>query len=108
MDTVSTLGMDKRQITVNISENEYKVTIWDPAGQDKFELLTNNYIMNLDGIMLVFDTTELPSYEKVDKWIYQMNDLWQDIPKVVAGNKWDLENQRVINEKEFKDFSEGH
>jgi len=37
-----------------------------------------------------------------------MNDLWQDIPKVVAGNKWDLENQRVINEKEFKDFSEGH
>jgi len=70
MDTVSTLGMDKRQITVNISENEYKVTIWDPAGQDKFELLTNNYIMNLDGIMLVFDTTELPSYEKVDKWIY--------------------------------------
>lgn len=100
--------MDKRTINVNISGADYKVTLWDPAGQEKYELLTNQYIRNLDGILLVFDTTEDSTYENVDKWIHQLTELWPDKPKIVAGNKWDLQNDRVINESEFKEMEKSH
>ena len=56
---------------MKIKINEYlvNVQIWDPAGQERFESITNTFYRGLDGVMLVFDLTKEKSYKNLTKWL---------------------------------------
>lgn len=70
---ISTIGVD--QVTLKLKINEYlvRIIIWDPAGQERFESMTNSFYKGLDGVMLVFDVTNEKSYLNLTKWLNQIN-----------------------------------
>jgi GTPase SAR1 family protein len=63
-----TIGIDMQTMKIKFNNMTVKVNIWDPAGQDRFEALTKNYIQNIDAILLVFDMTDKGSLDSVLKW----------------------------------------
>ncbi len=59
---ISTIGIDQVNMKIKINEYLVKIQIWDPAGQERFESITNTFYRGLDGVMLVFDLTKEKSY----------------------------------------------
>lgn len=56
-------------------------------------------MLSLDGAMLVYDITDMESFEKVQKWVKELRSIvGNDIALVICGNKYDLEKRRAVAE----------
>ena len=75
-----------------------KLQIWDTAGEDRFRAITKNYYKGANGIILIYDVTNLQTYENVKNWITQIRE--EANPNVIiylAGNKIDIpEDSRAV------------
>ncbi len=96
---LSTIGLDYRLKTMTLQNGKnIKLQIWDTAGQDRFRAITKNYYKGANGIILIYDITNLQSYENVKNWIAQIRE--EANPNVViylAGNKIDVvEELRMV------------
>ena len=96
---LSTIGLDYRLKTMTLQNGKnIKLQIWDTAGQDRFRAITKNYYKGANWIILIYDITNLQSYENVKNWIAQIRE--QANPNVViylAGNKIDVvEELRMV------------
>ena len=61
---MATIGLDYKLKTMILEEQKIvKVQIWDTAGQDKFRAITRNYYKGASGIILIFDVTNIKSYQ---------------------------------------------
>ena len=76
-----------------------KLSIWDTAGQEKFDSLTKLYFNNTEAALIVYDVTSELSFEKVQKWTKDLNDhelsSGVKIVKFIVGNKIDCEEVEV-------------
>ena len=100
---LSTIGLDYRLKTMTLENGKnIKLQIWDTAGQDRFRAITKNYYKGANGIILIYDVTNLQTYENVKNWINQIRE--EANPNVViylAGNKVDVnEELRVVKAEE--------
>lgn len=78
--------------------------IWDTAGQERFQSLGVAFYRGADACILVFDLTSKKSFDNLDTWreefLVQSGPTETDnFPFVVLGNKCDLKDTRVINNK---------
>ncbi len=105
---LSTIGLDYRVKTMTLKNNKnIKLQIWDTAGQDRFRAITKNYYKGANGIILIYDVTNLQTYENVKNWITQIRE--ETNPNVViylAGNKIDIpEEERAVKTEEGKEIA---
>ena len=106
---LSTIGLDYRLKTMTLkSGKNIKLQIWDTAGQDRFRAITKNYYKGANGIILIYDVTNLQSYENVKNWINQIKD--EANPNVIiylAGNKVDVKDEdRVVKTVDGKKIAD--
>ena len=106
---LSTIGLDYRVKTMTLkNKKNIKLQIWDTAGQDRFRAITKNYYKGANGIILIYDVTNLQTYENVKNWITQIRE--ETNPNVViylAGNKIDIPaEERVVKTEEGKEIAD--
>ena len=102
---LSTIGLDYRLKTMTLENGKnIKLQIWDTAGQDRFHAITKNYYKGANGIILIYDVTNLQSYENVKNWIAQIKEeANQNVLIYLAGNKIDVsEDLRVVKTEDGK------
>ena len=100
---VSTVGIDRRTITVDIDveENNEKVSkkiilnIIDTAGEERFKAITKTYYKGSDGAVLLYDITEKKSFDHINTWIESIKTTASDIDYnkysvLLLGSKVDL------------------
>ena len=82
--------------------------IWDTAGQDRFRAITKNYYKGANGIILIYDVTNLQSYENVKNWIAQIKESAnQNVIVYLVGNKIDVkEEDRCVKTEDGKKIAE--
>ncbi|MFW9999115.1 MAG: Rab family GTPase [Candidatus Hermodarchaeota archaeon] len=81
------LGKD---ITVNLM-------VWDIAGQPQFYMLHRPYFNGADGMMLVYDITRSSSFSNINNWFStSVKYGLSGIPRILIGNKIDLNEERKI------------
>ena len=100
---LSTIGLDYRLKSMTLKNNKnIKLQIWDTAGQDRFRAITKNYYKGANGIILIYDVTNMQTYENVKNWISQIKE--EASPNVIiylVGNKIDVpDEQRLIKAEE--------
>lgn len=62
--------------------------IEDTACQERYRTLNGKYFKDTDGILLVFDMTDYPSFEKITYWMEQITEYaFPDEISVVVENK---------------------
>eukprot|EP01097_Dermamoeba_algensis_P002825 TRINITY_DN2119_c0_g1_i2.p1 TRINITY_DN2119_c0_g1~~TRINITY_DN2119_c0_g1_i2.p1 ORF type:complete len:197 (-),score=25.37 TRINITY_DN2119_c0_g1_i2:305-895(-) len=96
---ISTIGVDYKMKTMEIDGVQVKLQIWDTAGQERFRTITQNYYRNAHGIIVVYDITDEGSFENVNKWVREIDisaPPETNIPKLLVGNKADLEQKRQV------------
>ncbi|KAN0022839.1 hypothetical protein ACTFIV_001992 [Dictyostelium citrinum] len=78
---------------------EYSVEIIDTAGQDEYSILQKQYSIGIHGYILVYSVTSVSSLEVIkvlnDKILSSLGA--EKIPRVLVGNKSDLDNERNIS-----------
>ena len=103
-----TIGIDFSNKNITIDNGvEMKIKIYDTSGQEKYHSLVKGYYKNADGILFVFSVNDEKSLESIEKWLKSFEDNCEHgrkIPKVLVGNKIDLE--REITEEKLKYYSE--
>ncbi|EGG21113.1 Ras GTPase [Cavenderia fasciculata] len=89
------------QKVIKHNGNEYSTEIIDTAGQDEYSILQKQYTIGIHGYILVYSVTSASSLEVVkvlnDKILNALGT--EKIPRVLVGNKRDLENERVISKE---------
>ena len=82
--------------------------IIDTGGQEKFNALNKTYYKRADCCVLVYDITDVDSFEKC-KYFYKKEiaeNCLENVKVILVGNKTDLENQRKVKTEEGEKFAE--
>ena len=106
--TLSTIGLDFKIKTINKGGELIKVTIYDTAGQERFQNIIKRYYKGANGILLTYDITSKSSFEKLNFWMEDLKenaDNIDDLYICLIGNKIDLEEKREVNIEEAKNFA---
>ncbi|XP_037942742.1 ras-related protein Rab-10-like [Teleopsis dalmanni] len=98
---ISTIGIDFKQKLINLDGVPIKLQIWDTAGQERFRTLTTAYYRGAMGILLMYDVTNLESYNNLSYWLRNIQEnASPDVVKVLAGNKCECSaTQRMVDKE---------
>ena len=93
---VATIGFDykSRVVTLPKSKKRVKLQIWDTAGQEKYMSINKNLFQRVQGIILMYDISNLNSFKNLVKWMDGIKENSKDVPVILIGNKCDLEGER--------------
>ena len=105
-DRISTVQVDYRERSIKVQGNHMKLEIWDTVGQEKHRRLTNNFYRGSQGALIVYDITRRESFDALNLWLQALDGVVsEDLPKILIGNKTDLEVNRVIKEYQGEEFA---
>lgn len=100
---ISTIGVDFKIRTSNIENKTVKLQIWDTAGQERFRTITCSYYRGAHGIIIVYDCSDVESFENVKKWLSEIDRYASEgVSKLLVGNKCDLVAQRKVTYEQGK------
>ena len=66
---LSTVGFDSNNKLLNYGNNKITVQLWDSAGQAMYQSITKNLFNRVQGIIILYDITNIKSFECVENWI---------------------------------------
>ena len=81
-----------------------KLQLWDFSGQKKFSSLLKAYIKETKAILLVYNITDESSFLAVNDWIKEIKKYEVNPIIVLVGQKCDLEN-RIISEERGRELA---
>ena len=103
---VTTIGVDFKIKTLDIDGKSVKLQIWDTAGQERFRNIISSYYRGAQGIMLVYDITDLESFQNLNSWLIEIEkNASKNVYKILVGNKCDMESERKVTVEQGKDFA---
>ena len=103
---VTTIGVDFKIKTLDVDGKSVKLQIWDTAGQERFRNIISSYYRGAQGIMLVYDITDLESFQNLNSWLIEIEkNASKNVYKILVGNKCDMESERKVTAEQGKDFA---
>jgi len=92
---------------LRLGDKTVNLVIWDTAGQERFHALGPIYYRDADAALLVYDITDTDSFKRIQVWVRELRKMvGNDIQLSIAGNKIDLERQRVVSRQEAAEYAE--
>lgn len=104
INTESTIGASFFKKEVTVDDKKYIVEMWDTSGQERFNSLIPMYYKNTNVAIVVFDVTNLNSFNNCQKIINNLRTHDDHIHIVLVGNKIDL-SDRVIKIDDINKFT---
>lgn len=100
LHTVPTTQPAFSQKKVSWKGYDLSLEIWDTAGQERFHALSPLFYRDAEAGVIVFDLTDPESVTRAEKWMSELKQARGDnIRIVVAGNKCDLTNERMVSQE---------
>nr|XP_028570626.1 ras-related protein Rab-6B-like isoform X1 [Podarcis muralis] len=82
---------------------QVRLQLWDTAGQERFRSLIPSYIRDSTIAVVVYDITNLNSFQQTSKWIDDVRtERGSDVIIMLVGNKTDLADKRQITTEEVE------
>jgi small GTP-binding protein len=107
--TTSTCGADFYTYLCPVNNDTVKLQIWDTAGQERFKSISKTYFRNAVGAVLVYDLTNLNSFDELTDWLYDLqSQAATNAYVLLVGNKVDLEEQRQVSGDAIRKFAQQH
>ncbi|KAA0719196.1 Ras-related protein [Triplophysa tibetana] len=79
----------------------------DTAGQERYRTITTAYYRGAMGFILMYDITNEDSFNAVQDWSTQIKTYsWDNAQVLLAGNKCDMDDDRVVSSDRGRQLSE--
>ncbi|KAJ1605928.1 RAS small GTPases RIC1/ypt1 [Cryptosporidium canis] len=103
-----TIGVDFKSQIIQYNGLRYKLQIWDTAGQERFRTITPAYYRSAMGVILVYDITNLETFENLNYWIECLENYSdsESTIKILVGNKTDLQYARQVSEQKGRNLAQ--
>merc|ERR1712130_664072 len=106
----ATIGIDFLSKTMYLEDRTVRLQLWDTAGQERFRSLIPSYIRDSTVAVVVYDVTNINSFQQTNKWIDDVRaERGNDVIIMLVGNKTDLADKRQVSidegEKKAKDLN---
>ena len=86
-----------------------KIVFYDTAGQERYRSLSFNLIRNANGILLMYDITNIDTFIAIKGWIESIKEIkGNDCPIILIGNKCGLESERKIQKEKGEKEAENN
>jgi small GTP-binding protein len=107
VDYRTTIGLNIISHKFEAFGNEVSVALWDIGAQEYFRRYRKTYYNGVQAAFIVFDLTNKRSFENVKNWFNELIEFIEnkDLPIIIVGNKYDLFNDRVVDNQEGIDLS---
>jgi len=83
----STIGIDFRIKSIPYNDKKIRFQIWDTAGHEKYNSITNAYYSGSQVIIYVYDVSDRKSYDAIKSWLKRTSKY--DMMKFLVANKID-------------------
>ena len=104
---VPTIGVDFKIKSIKINNKIIKLQIWDTAGQERFKSILSSYYKGANGILLLYDITNVNSFKSLSNWLIDIEkNSSKNVKKILIGNKCDLNELRKIPINKGKEFAD--
>ncbi|CAI9100310.1 OLC1v1037284C3 [Oldenlandia corymbosa var. corymbosa] len=102
----STIGAAFFTQVLSLPDAAIKFDVWDTAGQERYHSLAPMYYRGAAAAIVVYDITNMDSFERGKKWVQQLQ-RHGNASMVVAlvANKSDLESNRVVENEEGERYA---
>ena len=104
-DYKSTIGtfIMKKECRFEDIDTNIRFSIWDLAGQTQFKRIWPEYLTDSNAGIIAFDVSNRKSFESVKMWYNEITRVASPgLVLILAGNKIDLKDERVITTEEAK------
>ena len=106
-ETVPTIGAAFAEQTVTLNGTDFKLNIWDTAGQETYRNLIPMYYRGADVAIIVFDLTNEKTFNSIDFWVESVKqNCGENCICLLCGNKSDLDTLRVVSDEKIQQLSE--
>lgn len=101
---IRTIELDGKTVKLQIVRDEIDQNImrltfsqWDTAGQERFRTITSSYYRGAHGICVVYDVTDMDSFNNVKQWLQEIDRYaTEGVNKLLVGNKSDMSDKKVV------------
>lgn len=105
----STIGVEFFTKLIHDKDTDFKLQIWDTAGQEKYRSIGKTYYRNSVGILIVYDITDHKTFESIEDWISEAEvNCDPNGKKILIGNKSDLVDSREVTTQEAEELARNH
>ncbi len=104
----ATIGtfITKKEIKFEKLDARVRFMLWDLAGQEQFKRLMPDYLTDSNAGIIVFDITSRESFDNVKNWYNIITRVaLPSIVLILAGNKVDLEVDRVVSTEDGQNLA---
>uniref|UniRef100_A0A914VPE3 Uncharacterized protein n=1 Tax=Plectus sambesii TaxID=2011161 RepID=A0A914VPE3_9BILA len=103
----ATIGIDFKVKDLTVDSKRVRTQIWDTAGQERFDTITKQYYRRAQGILLVYDISNMKTFISLNKWISFAKQYARSNAQVmVVGNKTDLDEWRAVTREQGYRFAQ--
>ncbi len=100
-DYLLTVGMEPYSKYVKVGDDMVTLSIWDIAGQQRFDVFRTMFFRGAKAALLVFDLTRPATLTKLHNWhVDLIKNAGKDVVPILVGNKNDLEDLRSVSRKD--------
>jgi len=92
-------------IKVGKEKRSVELTIWDIAGQTKFEHIRKIFYEGASAYIILYDITKQNTFDGISYWVNDVAWAIGDKYGILIGNKKDLAKYRVIGEDQGKELA---
>ncbi len=95
---VLTIGVDFQTKVVHLPGCDIKLSIWDVAGQPRFQVVRETFYRGCSAAALVFDLCNLDSLKNLILWVKESRQFAPHTKFLVVGNKLDLARENKVKD----------
>ena len=99
-NSTSTVGIDSFFYYVIYQNIKYNLIFYDTAGQEKYKTLTKTYLKGVDGVIFVFDVSNIDTFNSIKNWYKLFLNENEKVIGVLLGNKSDITEEYRKVERE--------
>lgn len=105
-DYLLTVGMEPYSKYIRLGNDAVTLSIWDIAGQQRFDVFRTMFFRGAKAALLVFDLTRPATLSKLNDWYSDLiKNAGKDVLTILVGNKNDLEDLRSVSRKDALAFA---
>eukprot|EP00727_Mastigamoeba_balamuthi_P011491 m51a1_g6965 hypothetical protein (223) ;mRNA; r:88263-89432 len=94
---------------VSVNSTQVKLQIWDTAGQERFRALAPMYYHGAVAAILVYDTTQPKSFQRVRSWAEELSrNVSEELVVAVVGSKLDLYDALPASQRQASVVTAAH